>query len=234
MKKLFLILLDAKVFCDDVAKFLKGDKRFGVSFSAFENSLFVYSSLSSNEIHDVLLEHWGSSYRHFVAEVDDEKVQGWMSTRYWEIIKKKGARERYDLNFRGYYVDLRNLPPVLGVLCVYECYKDDVKKSVDIRNLIAIEPRLTQEYEEGASNFENRFLDRCVQGANLCFSIAQVDVSVIPKCVRALRRAMNLSTNVGCETTEDLDVYITTSGANDRLQREILFSEQRWGIPHMG
>lgn len=219
MRSLFLILLDKNFQREEITKFFDEDSRFGKWFFSFENSVFVYSSLSADKMHDVFVNHWKHHFRHFITEIDDSKIQGWMSRRHWEIIYNKGAEERFDLKFSGYYVDLDSLPEGSGVVCVYDCDRDDKQKTVDIRSLVSIEPRMTSDNACSLKEREKLWQGQ-VTGA-ICYSIASVEEEKVQRCVQALRVEMKMSTSGAVSNVDNLNVYIKTMGKNALLEEEI-------------
>lgn len=82
----------------------------------------------------------------------------------------------YNLNFRGYWIDSHKngLPEGSGIYLVYKCvYKENIRK-VSLRELVYIGQANNLKTRIDTHDKREKFLQDCVAGETICYSIAEI------------------------------------------------------------
>lgn len=184
--RLYLIALSADFDQAKVAEFFDSRKEFGNWFYSMPGSVFVYSSIGADSIKQLIKEAFPGERRLFVAEVAQDNFSGYIPKDQCAIIARKGAYVRYDLDFSGYYLQAKDMPPGSGIYCVYRCVISNDKKRVTLLELLYVGAStdmhtvtLDQEYVEGWNRVRK-------EGEELCYSASLFPRNELAACAGAL------------------------------------------------
>lgn len=229
MKALYLVTLSANLNRDAVITGLTPLRGFGTWFYSMPSSFFIYSSRTARDICGTIQKMFGENERVFVAKVTNSEYHGWMPKTHWAIIDNKGAERRYDLSFKGYYLNSKDLMESPGVYCVYRCVYSKSDNRVTINQLLyvgqaSVGVRKRHENHEKFQEWEKRLLP----GEQLCYSCAEVGISDLDRVESAL---IYLNQPVCNEKGKDAfgfyDTYIVVEGASLLLKAEGLVEQTK-------
>lgn len=228
MKSLFLIVLGAKLDREQVIEYLSQMKGFGVWFYSMPNSFFIYSSLSAARIVEIMKDRYGTENRYFAVKVTNSQYYGWMPKDHWAIVHNQGAEMRYDLVFKGYYLDPSLLMASSGVYCVYRCtYRPDTN-AVVLNELLYIGQ--AENVCERHRHHENLLeWERCLlAGEKLCYTCAEVPIPDLRRCEAALIYHNQPRCNhYGKESFNYLDTYLSVSGSVALLKSDVVVQQTK-------
>ena len=223
MKKPYIVALGEGFPRKDLLEKMDQDARFGAWFHSMPNSFIVYSSVDAKAIDAFIKEKIGDTYRYFITEIIPENRQGWMPQSHWEIMHHNGAEKKFELDFKGYYLDSSNLPETSGVYCVYKCIYSTTNDSVELKELLYIGK--SENIHERHLNHENKaeWELECHSGERLCYTFATVDVVDLTCCEAALIYNNKPKCNhEGKDSFTHEDVYLVTRGSNRFLSTDVL------------
>ena len=223
MKKLYIIAFSADFVCQKLVDFFDSRSEFGNWFYSMPGSVFVYSKESAITIKKLISEFFPGDKRIFVAEVETGNFSGHIPQDQCDIIKRKGAYVRYDLNFTGYFVDVEALPTGPGVYCVYRSLYNTEDKTVSLKELL---------YVGQKENVHDLFMERDKMEEwgrrirpteRLCYSVASLDIRSLKPCEAALiYLAKPLLNDVGKDSYGYKDAYLSVSGAAKLLPTDVV------------
>ena len=214
MKSLFLVTLDARLDREAVISHISSLKGYGTWFYSMPSSFFIYSSLKAKEIGDAISDFSGGDFRYFVTRVTGANYRGWMPKTHWKVIDNKGAEERFDLIFNGYYSSEEHLPKTSGIYCVYSGILNAKTDRVKLCELLYIGKAVNiydrhQDHENKAE-----WLSKLKREETLWYTYAEVVPQVLDRCEAALIYLNGPQCNrKGLDSFNYYDTYISVSGA---------------------
>ena len=214
MKSLFLITLDARLDREAVITHISSLRGCGTWFYSMPSSFFLYSSLKVEEIGDAISNFSNGDFRYFITQVTGANYRGWMPKTHWKIIENKGAEERYDLIFKGYYSNEEHLPKTSGVYCVYSGVLDAETGCVTLSDLLYI-GKAGNIYDRHKDH-ENKdeWLLKLKDRETLWYTYAEIIPNDLDRCEAALIYLNRPKCNhKGFDSFNYYDTYISVSGA---------------------
>ena len=201
MKKLYLIVFSVSISREDILDVLEKSNGMGIWFYSMANSVFVFSSLSAQEVFNEIKKAIPENERIFVSEVKQDNCQGRLPSSHWNIINWGGADKKYELLFHGYYRKPEFLSPGPGIYCVYRGVYNQVKDNVSLKELLYIGQ--SKDVKERHKNHENlsEWKQKLKSGEELQYTMAPLSVSELERCEAALIYKNRPSCNhSGCES----------------------------------
>lgn len=227
MKKLYLIATADTIPRPALTKMLGNQPDCWNWFYSIPHSIFVFSSLTADDLYQRIKQHFPGDDRLFVTEVPSDNRQGWLPKSHWKIIEDNDVVHEYALDFDGYwtYGSEGFLPGFAGIYCVYSCTNNRPEKTVAIEKLLYIgQARNIRERLQSHDDFAN-WVSELGHGKTLCYSYAPLPWKSLDICEAALIFHMKpLFNKIGERGFHHDKTHVTTKGCNRFLESDFVVS----------